>query len=423
MKNNYSCIWSTLKRAFCGVALLGGLVAGTSFAANAQGIKLTPATQPAPKDPSIYTTTNIESVYFEHNVPAGEVFTIGLVFVNTYLKPEDGKDRMWVDYNENGKYDTGVDLYLPLNTESPITTLYCKAPMPANCSKVTIYAPVRHLVAPGLKEVKGTGSNAVVHWNHITKLDLTKNRSLANLNIPKNKIGVLDLTQNHILNSLLIWDCDLTEIKMEGEYPLLGNLDGVVELYYNRLSAEELNRFARKLPNRNGVDDSGQPKKNGVMVLYYEGVPEEAIATKEGNILDKGKAGDPNAPGIFKILLAKNWSPRFYYGNFDMGVFDEEGIAKDEEGEIHDIPTSIFEVTPKVAQEIELFPTVAQKSITVRIPFGGGVPYRIYSLQGAMVQSGKLFNLENRIDIAQFPEGQYFFAVEGYITQRFYVRH
>lgn len=323
------------------------------------------------------------------------------------LREKDGVDRMWIDTNDNGRYDDGVDRKIPwvkdvasLDYAQDVNTAQFKPemadfrpeiPQPEEIrkrgEKFTIYGPITGL--------------EVIHRCKIYDIDVTENPYLAYLYLQHTDVKKVDLTKNSILVGAFMWDNDLEEVAISGANQDLRKM----EIQNNNLSYHAIMNIVNRLPQL----PADQP---GKICLYQEAVFENADKP-ERNVLPE--------LALFH-LKEKNWIPRAYYNN-ELGSIEmikDEGTNENimainlDNGDYQPIEKYVAISNQEVVSlNLNVYPTITVSQLNVEMPTVGARRYQIFSFEGVRVAEGMLQEGLNTLNVAQLSNGNYILSVEG----------
>ncbi len=251
-------------KANIGWFLLTVLACGCFFTAKAEGLK--EGMKPSATTPR---------VVIEAEAPLNEyaVWTIGLG------GEEKDLDQIWIDLNDNGVFDKGEKA--KIDKEEPRSFEYKKT-----TDRITIYGAINKLA---------------INFSQVTKIDLSQNSDIEDLDCYKNFIGELDLSNCSKLKKLECQDNKLAKIILpkSSDFSILRcSSNGLTSLdlsYFTQL--EEL-QCDRNVLTQLILPASSQLKK----LVCYENILSGKVMTDLMNALPQRESADEALLQVYNSL-------------------------------------------------------------------------------------------------------------------------
>lgn len=168
---------------------------------------------------------------------------------------EVDQSSVWIDWNNNALYEEGEAYdFSQYNNSSPVTS-----------TTITIYGKVTTLSAS---------------FNYLTKLDVTANDALEDLQVGNNKLTALDLSHNDKLYNLICQNNRIEQLDCSANKKLRR-----LSCYTNHIQGENMWRLVRSLVDRTGQERAGKIH----IINSVIGAEMENIATKKqvATLVDK----------------------------------------------------------------------------------------------------------------------------------------
>lgn len=347
-------------------------------------------------DPSIYTTEGMPKIVVSSemiSVPDTKAenfpencWNFTLTY-NTNDKTLTGIEKMWIDMNNDGKFETDVDIPIlfdptKVNPQKPTKAMIIKkSPVRANGSTITIYGPIGQLefLDCKIKSIETKGNP------YLTRLDASHNR-----------LEAIDLQFNFNLMFLNLTANNLSEILLCPQAPLLD-----VYLDLNKMDTEAMKEMVETLP------DLSRTSNRGGIWLCYIGTYDDRDAY--GNSYTRTEENKLPYP-IFAKLYEKNWEPKAWYEITKQATFDKEGKLRAPDGTV--IPVELGAKRIEANGEMVIYTAERGNSLVVNIPDAlVGRDYVIYDLAGNVCKKGFLDEQSSVISFAHYPVGEYIFAI------------
>lgn len=238
----------------------------------------------------------------------------------------------------------------------------------------------------------------------ISDLDLSENPELQILNIGNTRVKSIDLSNLELLTEFLAGYTDIEDLDFSHNLGLSYifipstkitslNLQGLSDLtdltiYSNELSPEAMHEIVEGLPTVPSEDEDGESLEGWIVIQHLGENPD----------LKKSKGFDPIE--VYKEDVAKatekNWKLKVYSPD----TYDYADYGK-----------GIDQAAERMA--LGKWYVAFQNGVATIFHAPEGARYRIYGCDGKLIERGKILSDEARVDISDFPEGTYLFAIEG----------